>query len=136
MEGFLLLRLEIAVISKLHKYFFILLVTLFVQTPAYANCSKSYTLGFFNGVWNTKDQADTGRDKLKLLIGDTYNNEPVKYEAFYNHTAPGYDVVGLQDVAETFIQRANEIDKSGQMGKRFEYFWEFLGSSEPINYYG
>lgn len=40
-------------------------------------------------------------------------------------------LLGLQDLAETFIQRSAEIDKSGVMGKRFEYFWEFLGSSQP-----
>ena len=80
--------------------FFVLLLTVSANA---VTCSKSYTLGFFNGVWNTYDQANMGRDKLKLLIADTYNNEPVKYEAFYNHTGPGYDVLGLQDVAETFI---------------------------------
>lgn len=126
------LRVEMAVIiNKFYKYLLIFLVTLFIQTPIYASCSKSYTLGFFNGVWNTYDQATTGRDELENLIGDTYNNEPVKYEAFYNHTGPGYDVIGLQDLAETFIQRSAEIDASGELGKRFEYFWEFIGSSEP-----
>ncbi|MFH0708643.1 MAG: hypothetical protein V2A75_00400 [Pseudomonadota bacterium] len=113
------------------KTLLILLIVIFIQLPAYAICSKSYTVGFFNGVWNTYDQATTGRSELKKLIGDTYNNEPVKYEAFYNHTGDSVGSNGLQDLAETFIQRANEIDKSGQMGKRFEYFWEFLGSSEP-----
>ena len=88
-------------------------------------------LGFFNGVWNTEQQADKGLKALSQLVGDTYNNEPINYTTFYNHTAPGYDVFGLQDVAETFIQRAAEIDASGEFGKRFEYFWEFMGSSEP-----
>ena len=113
------------------KTLLILLIVIFIQLPAYATCSKSYTVGFFNGVWNTYDQATTGRSELKKLIGDTYNNEPIKYEAFYNHTGTSVGATSLQDLAETFIQRANEIDKSGQMGKRFEYFWEFLGSSEP-----
>ncbi len=118
--------------KKLFQFILIAIVALFIQVPTQAaTCNKSYTLGFFNGVWNTFGEASEGASKLKDIIGPTYNNEPVKYESFYNHTAPGYDVLGLQDVAETFIQRANEIDKSGQMGKRFEYFWEFLGSSEP-----
>ena len=117
--------------NKFYKYVLFFAIVLFTQIPANATCSKRYTLGFFNGVWNSKDQADTGRDSLKILIGPTHNNQPVNYETFYNHTAPGYDVLGLQDLAETFIQRADEIDKSGEMGKRFEYFWEFLGSSEP-----
>ena len=119
------------IINKFYKYLLVFLAALFIQTPIYANCSKSYTLGFFNGVWNTYDQATTGRDELENLIGDTYNNEPVKYESFYNHTGSTVGSNGLQDLAETFIQRSAEIDASGELGKRFEYFWEFLGSSEP-----
>lgn len=119
------------IIKQLYKYLLIFLVALFMQTSIYANCSKSYTLGFFNGVWNTYDQANVGRDKLKLLIGEKYNNEPVKYEAFYNHTGKSVGATALQDLAETFIQRSAEIDASGELGKRFEYFWEFIGSSKP-----
>lgn len=123
---------EMAVtIKKFYKYLLIFLVALFIQTPIYASCSKSYTLGFFNGVWNTQDQATSGRDALRILIGDTYNNEPVKYELFYNHTGSSVGVTALQDLAETFIQRSAEIDASGELGKRFEYFWEFIGSSKP-----
>jgi hypothetical protein len=117
--------------NKLYKYLLVFLVALFIQTPIYANCGKSYTLGFFNGVWNTQDQATSGRDELRILIRDTYNNEPVKYEVFYNHTGSTVGSNGLQDLAETFIQRSAEIDASGELGRRFEYFWEFIGSSEP-----
>ncbi|MDP3465786.1 MAG: hypothetical protein Q8R86_08465 [Sulfuricurvum sp.] len=114
------------------KFLQIFLFGLLLTISANATtCSKSYTLGFFNGVWNTEQQADKGLKALSQLVGDTYNKEPVNYKTFYNHTAPGYDVLGLQDVAETFIQRAAEIDASGEFGKRFEYFWEFMGSSEP-----
>lgn len=119
------------IINKLYKYLLVFLVALFIQTPIYASCSKSYTLGFFNGVWNTQDQATSGRDELRTLIRDTYNNEPVKYEVFYNHTGSTVGSNGLQDLAETFIQRSAEIDASGELGRRFEYFWEFIGSSEP-----
>lgn len=119
------------IINSLYKYVLIFLFTLFIQTPIYASCNKSYTLGFFNGVWNTQDQATTGRDALRILIGDTYNNEPIRYESFYNHTGSSVGATALQDIAETFIQRSTEIDASGELGKRFEYFWEFIGSSEP-----
>ncbi|MDP3586718.1 MAG: hypothetical protein Q8R58_01575 [Sulfuricurvum sp.] len=115
------------------KKFFIRIVfgLLLTLSANAATCSKSYTLGFFNGVWNTEYESFDGTQAVRGLIGNTYNNEPVKYESFYNHTGSSVGATSLQDLAETFIQRANEIDKSGQMGKRFEYFWEFLGSSEP-----
>jgi len=119
------------VTSKLYRYILIAVFTLFIHSSAYANCSKSYTLGFFNGVWNTRHQASDAKRELQDLIGTTYNNESVKYEAFYNHTGASVDATALQDLAETFIQRSAEIDASGELGKRFEYFWEFLGSSEP-----
>jgi hypothetical protein len=90
----------------------ILLIVIFIQLPAYATCSKSYTVGFFNGVWNTYDQAATGRDELENLIGPTHNNQPVNYETFYNHTGSTVGSNKLQDLAETFIQRADEIDKN------------------------
>ncbi|MDP3588421.1 MAG: hypothetical protein Q8R58_10250 [Sulfuricurvum sp.] len=118
--------------KKLFQFILIAIVALFFQVPTQAaTCNKSYTLGFFNGVWNTSGEASESTYKLQDLIGNTYNNEPVKYEPFYNHTGDSVGSNGFQDVAETFIQRANEIDKSGQMGNRFEYFWEFMGSSEP-----
>ena len=131
-ERFLLLLMETAVIiNNLYKWVYILFIALFIQTQANATCNKSYTLGFFNGVWNTQDQATSARDALRILIGDTYSNEPVQYESFYNHTGTSVGATALQDIAETFIQRSNEIDESGELGKRFEYFWEFIGSSEP-----
>lgn len=117
--------------SKLYRYILLAVFTLFIHSSAYASCSKSYTLGFFNGVWNTRHQASDGKRELQDLIGTTYNNEPVKYENFYNHTGSSVGATALQDLAETFIQRSAEIDASGELGKRFEYFWEFIGSVEP-----
>jgi len=119
------------IISRLYKWVFLFFLALFTQIPTYASCSKSYTLGFFNGVWNTNYQADLGRNELRVLIGDTYNNEPINYTTFYNHNGSSIGATGLQDLAETFIQRSAEIDASGELGRRFEYFWEFIGSSEP-----
>jgi hypothetical protein len=100
----------ILVNSKFLKIFIFGLLLTFTANAT--TCSKSYTLGFFNGVWNTEYESFDGTQALRTLIEDTHNNQPVNYETFYNHTAPGYDVLGLQDLAETFIQRADEIDKN------------------------
>ena len=111
-HGLYLIGGHLVITKKLFQFILIAIVALFIQVPTQAaTCNKSYTLGFFNGVWNTFGEASEGASKLKDIIGPTYNNEPVKYKTFYNHTAPGYDVLGLQDVAETFIQRAAEIDQ-------------------------
>ncbi|WP_245587299.1 hypothetical protein [Comamonas composti] len=86
--------------------------------------SRGYTVGFFNGVWNTLAQAIDGRMALQALVGDSYNNEPIEYDNFYNTTGSSNDATLFQDVAEVFIQRAYEFDASGELGRRFEYLWE------------
>lgn len=88
--------------------------------------AKGYTVGFFNGVWNTytQDEALSGLNALKYLIGETHKDEPVEYTLFYNNTGSTVGATGAQDVAEVFIQRAQEFDASGELGKRFEYLWE------------
>lgn len=93
-------------------------------------CKPSgYVIGFFNGVWNTQLQALSGLSVIRdSLYGNTYNNEPLEYELFYNQT--GSDRAGvtmLEDIAETFEQRAAELDRA--LGNRWEIFWETLGSS-------
>lgn len=92
--------------------------------------AKGYTLGFFNGVWNTRAQAISGREALRALVGDSYNSEKIKYELFYNHTGSTAGGSGLQDIAEVFQQRALEIDSSGNLGKHWELFWESLSSKD------
>lgn len=98
------------------------------QTPPDTSLctAKGYTVGFFNGVWNTntQDGALSGLNALKALIGDTHKAEPVEYTLFYNNTGSTVGATGAQDVAEVFIQRALEFDASGELGKRFEYLWE------------
>ena len=88
--------------------------------------AKGYTVGFFNGVWNTntQDGALSGLQALRVLVGTTYKSEPVEYALFYNNTGSTVGATGVQDVAEVFVQRALEFDASGELGKRFEYFWE------------
>lgn len=85
---------------------------------------RGYTVGFFNGVWNTLPQAIDGRLALQELMGDEYNSEPVEYENFYNNTGNTAGGTMAQDIAEVFIQRANEFDDSGEFARRFEYIWE------------
>jgi hypothetical protein len=102
--------------------------------PTYAfaqTClTTGYTVGFFNGVWNTVQQANEGKKALQNLIGDIYKSEPVVYESFYNTTGSVAGATALQDLAEVFIQRANEVDNSGELGRRFEFFWESLAGDK------
>lgn len=93
--------------------------------PAASLCTPTgYTVGFFNGVWNDEAGAANGLAALRAQIGQTFRNEPVRYEYFYNSTASGGGATFMQDIAETFIQRAREIDRSGELEKRWELLWE------------
>lgn len=99
-----------------------------------------YTFGFFNGVWNTPRQAADGLVALRDLTGTSYKSEPIQYETFYNTTGSVSGATGLEDVAEVFKQRAHEIDSSGELESRFEFFWESLSgektfSQRVINFY-
>ena len=114
---------------------FISIFSLYVTTVVKADnlCLPSgYTFGFFNGVWNTPTQASDSLAALRSLIGNVYNDEPIQYEVFYNHTGSTVDGSSLQDIAEVFEQRAAEIDSSGELGKRWEFFWECLTSNRPF----
>ena len=91
--------------------------------------TRGYTVGFFNGVWNTAYTAYDGRVFLENLLGSTYNGEPVEYENFYNTTGEENGATMAQDIAEVFIQRADEIDSSGELARRFEYLWD--AASDP-----
>lgn len=88
--------------------------------------ARGYTVGFFNGVWNTntQDGALSAMNAQRALTGDTFKDEPIEYELFYNSTGSTVGATGAQDVAEVFEQRALEFDASGELGRRFEYFWE------------
>jgi len=113
----------------------VLAVPAYADVPAANLCTvRGYTVGFFNGVWNTKWEADNGRDKIKYLMGETYKGETARYETFYNYSGknPGSGATKLQDVAEVFIQRAQEIDASGELGRRFEYFWDNLSGDKSL----
>ncbi|MEE9413214.1 MAG: hypothetical protein V3V22_09215 [Methylococcales bacterium] len=76
-----------------------------------------------NGVWNTEPQAMLATGALQKTIGAEYNGQPVAYETFYNKSGniDGSGATGLQDIAEVFIQRAEEIEPD--LGEHFEIFW-------------
>lgn len=80
--------------------------------------------GFFNGVWNTEEEAGMGLDALKKLVGASHDNAPIRYESFYNQTGKGGSGSPLQDIAETFVQRGVELD--GVLNDRWEHYWDLL----------
>lgn len=104
-----------------------------------APCVIGYTIGFFNGVWNTELEAIDGRNALQNAVreatgnqDDTYNHEDVNYELFYNHTGSTVGATGLQDIAEVFEQRAQQLDPSGSLfGGNFYLFWEPFYGQPP-----
>lgn len=82
------------------------------------------TIGFFNGVWNTFDEATDGLKQLKLLTNNVLVNLDIKHRLFYNNTGCGLAGTCLQDLAETFTQRSGEL---GQItSNRWELFWDAL----------
>src|SRR5699024_874354 len=105
----------------------IALTLLFLPSLAfpYDLCVGSgYTFGFFNGVWNTEGEAYEGLENLKRLVGKMHDSEPIQYELFYNHTN------GLEDIAETFQQRAQEIDPTGVLKRRIDLFWDSISGNK------
>ena len=59
---------------------------------------------------------------------EQYNGYDISTELFYNHT--GCDTQGatcLQDLAEVFMQRAQDIDSTATIASHFEFFWEAVG---------
>lgn len=88
-------------------------------------------LGFFNGVWNTRKQAEDGLDKLIKTTDSVKGKQNLAYDLFYNQTGsgkPGGTKVGsaLTDVAEVFDQRSQEL--GGVLSNRWETFWDILNA--------
>ena len=113
----------------------IALTLLIAVQPAYAVlqplCAPSgYTLGYFNGMWNTEKNAREGLGALTKITTSTYNGATITGQVLYNHTGCGR--VGsscLEDIAEVFEQRAQELDSTGTLAGHLEYFWESLGAA-------
>ena len=95
---------------------FIALTLLIAVQSAYAVvqplCAPvGYTLGYFNGMWNTEKNARLGLKSLLAVTPSQYNGAPITGHVLYNHTGCGR--VGsscLEDIAEVFEQRAQELD--------------------------
>lgn len=112
--------------------------------------ARGYTVGFFNGVWNTPSQAAAGAAAMARMMGHGFQNasnifkgEPVQYEVFYNVTGCKSgtgaicvkledNVFSLEDVAESFIQRANEIDARRDLAKRGELVFEIISGDTAL----
>ena len=90
-----------------------------------------YYVAYFNGVRTTFFNAVVGAKRLRELVAEdsTFTRcrptgcvtEPVINGVFYNPSG-GY----LTDLKEVFQQRASEINRSGELERRLEYFWEVI----------
>jgi hypothetical protein len=90
---------------------------------------SGYTVGFFNGVFNTKPEASASRFALELALPKTLKNENVAFELFYNDSgkAPGSGATRWQDLAELFEQRSKELE--GALDNQWEFFWDSIDRS-------
>ena len=94
-------------------------------------CKPSgYTVGFFNGVWNTHADAELGMATIAESLGDEHNDESIRYALFYNKTGSANRASAAEDILETFAQRSREFEKSGIIADKIEYLWEMLFSDE------
>lgn len=87
-------------------------------------------VGFFNGVWNTRDQANDGLKELELQATSVKGKQNLKFELFYNQTGSRTGstsgLSALQDLAEVFDQRSRELD--GVLSNRWETFWDITSA--------
>jgi hypothetical protein len=88
-----------------------------LQVHAEGACeAEGVVFGFFNGVQNTKEQANNALYFLRLTYSsETPDGESITYELFYN------DTEGFADFVETFEQRLQE--HGGLLAGRFELFF-------------
>lgn len=85
-------------------------------------CKPSgYTVGFFNGVWNTHADAELGMATIAESLGDEHNDESIRYALFYNKTGSANRASAAEDILETFAQRSREFEKSGIIADKIEY---------------
>ena len=98
------------------------------SVDAWVVMQSDIVIGFFNGVGNTRDVAQSSMDRLKDEFGSQYKDAPLKYDWFYNQTSCGEEWYEkgscLEDVAEVFEQRSQEM--GGVFVDRWETFWDVL----------
>jgi hypothetical protein len=93
--------------------------------------SEEYTIGFFNGVWNTRKEAFASTALLIRETGIFLNGEDLYHDTFYNHTGEAVGATALQDIAEVVMQKAKE--NNFDLGEHFEVFWSaFSGESNNL----
>lgn len=121
---------------------FLATCTLAIANSDFQN--KAFTIGYFNGVWNTPAQARIALNKIQQLKSEGSTTSAINYEVFYNTTGcnTGANTIcvrddagngfSFQDLAEVFTQRAIEADDSGELGQRMEYFWESLHEEKTL----
>ena len=65
---------------------------------------EGYTIGFFNGVATTEEDAIRGQDEIESTLNvDQYNGEKVEYQLFYNDSSVDSGLINvIGDFAETF----------------------------------
>lgn len=114
---------------------FVLLMTMTSVNASANNCEiNGYTIGFFNGVATSNDDAKDALRKVRsTLATQQYRGQPVEYALFYNdsnYEERGIDV--LADFAETFDQRTNELEQ--KQFERWEAFWDIVSgrNNSPI----
>lgn len=96
-----------------------------IRSPITTCHTMAHLVGFFNGVWNTREDAEASLEVMKQqnFLGPDWRGAPIRYELFYNQSCKrSAGDSCLQDVAEVFRQRSAEID--GLLNRRWEYFWE------------
>lgn len=91
--------------------------------------TAGYTLAFFNGVWNTPQDALLSLDQFKfeafgfgLTDERVYNGNQVSFTLMYNSTGNLNDKTLFQDIAEVFIQRGEEIGFNPK--RHFHVYWD------------
>ena len=92
---------------------------------SWAQVCDEYAVGYFNGIANTLDDAQSSLQAIRSLVGQVAGDKRIKYEVFYN-PSEGH----LLDMAETFVQNADDIDRSGVFRERFELLWESISGNE------
>lgn len=106
------------------------LIIQFVFSNSYAQGTQqggecvAITVGFFNGVGNSLDEAVMNAAALRAKMSASQGPGARTFVVFYNRTQ--YPPV---DVLETFIQRANQLDNSGSLASRYEFYWDAIRSS-------
>lgn len=117
-------------INKIFSYLLCAALLFTSITPAFAlnlcETQQGFSALFFNGVWNTSNDANRAMFVLESTLGSTHNDEPITYDLMYNSTGEANGASAFEDIAEVFIQRANELDVDPT--KHFDLFMEAVTS--------